>query len=257
MNFETIIYRKKKYVSEIILNRPDSLNALNKKLSEELEVAINTAAEDSTVRVLVFSGKGRSFSVGADVSEIKFTSPKEAESFLRKVHILLQQIEYIEKPSIASINGLALGGGYELALACDIRIACESSLIGLPEIKMGFLPGGGGTQKLPRLVGIGNALEIILTGESINAHEAHRLGLVNRVVPDADLTEEVMKLADILATRAPDAMKMAKKLIKIGANMDLNSALEYEIQCVSYLTWHAVQMAKNDASRKGGNKKCS
>lgn len=244
MEFETIIYQKQNNILEIILNRPERLNALNKKLSEELERAISEANKDNDVKVIIFSGKGKSFCAGADISEIDFNSVEEAEDFLKNAHALFNKIENIEKPTIASINGPAFGGGCELALVCDIRIASERSVIGMPEIKMGFLPGGGGTQRLPRLIGISNALEMIFSGEPLNAHEAYRIGLVNKVVEHEKLMDEAKKLAEILSKRSPLALKKAKKLVKNGINMDLKSALEFEIQCVSYLSSNAIKEAR-------------
>lgn len=244
MDFETIIYQKQNNMLQIILNRPDQLNAINKKLSEELERAIDEGAKDSEVRVIVFSGNGKSFCAGADIRELSFNSVEEAENFFKKVHILFNKIENIEKPTIAAINGYALGGGCELALVCDLRIASEKASMGVPEIKMGFLPGAGGTQRLPRLVGISSALEMIYTGEPLNAHAAYRIGLVNKVVEHGKLMDEVMELAEILVNKSPLALKMAKKIVKNGINMNLKSALEFEIQCVSYLSFNAMKEAK-------------
>jgi enoyl-CoA hydratase len=240
MEFETIVYQKQNKILEIILNRPDRLNAINKKLSEELEGAIDVAAEDSEVKVIIFSGNGNSFCAGADIKEMNFNSLEEVEVFLKKIHALFNKIENIEKPTIAAINGYALGGGCELALLCDIRIASERSTIGVPEIKMGFLPGAGGTQRLPRLIGIGNALEMLFTGEPLDANSAYRIGLFNKVVEHGKLMDEALKLAGILVDRSALAIKMAKKLVKNGINMDLKSALKFEIQCVGYLSFNAI-----------------
>lgn len=255
MDFETIIYQKQKSVLQIILNRPDRLNAINNKLSEELERAIDEVSKDDETRVVVFSGKGKSFCTGADVGELNFNSVEEAGHFLKKVHTLLNKIENIEKPTIAAINGYALGGGCELALVCDLRIASEKASMGVPEIKMGFLPGGGGTQRLPRLVGISSALEMIYTGESLNAHAAYQIGLVNNVVDHDKLMDEVMRLAEILVNKSPIALKMAKKIVKNGINMDLKSALDLEVECVSYLSFNVMKEVKNSADKGKQNEK--
>lgn len=248
MDFKTLMYQEKNNILEIILNRPDRLNALNRELTEELERAVNEAEKDNEVKVIIFSGYGKSFCAGADISDIDFNSVEEAEIFFKRTHALFNKIENIEKPTIAAINGYALGGGCELALVCDIRIASERSTIGVPEIKMGVLPGAGGTQRLPRLVGIGNALEMIFTGEPLDAQAAHRIGLVNKVVMHEKLMDEVTKLAKILVNKSPLALKMAKKLVKNGINLDLKSALEFEIQCVSRLPFNVTKEAKKGSS---------
>jgi enoyl-CoA hydratase len=241
MEFETIVYHKKNNILLILLNRPDRLNAINNKLSEELEGAIDEAAKDSEVKVIIFSGKGESFCAGGDIKDMNFNSLEEVEIFFKKVQALFNKIENIEKPTIAAINGYALGGGCELALLCDIRIASERSTIGVPEIKMGFLPGGGGTQRLPRLIGTSYALEMLFTGESLNAEAAYRIGLVNKLVGHEMLIDEAMKFAEVLANKSSPALKMAKKLVYGGINMDLRSALEFEIQCVSHLSFNAMK----------------
>lgn len=247
METKTILYQKEHNILKIILNRPDRLNAMNKMLFEELEKAIVEAEKDDEVKVIIFSGNGKSFSAGADIKEIGFNSVEEFQDFFKMVHALFNKIESFEKPTIAAINGYALGGGCELALLCDVRIASERSTIGLPEIKMGFLPGAGGTQRLPRLIGISNALEMIFTGESFDAHSAYRIGLVNKVVAHEKLMDEAMKLAGTLANKSLSAVKIAKKLVRSGINMDLKSALELETRFVSELSFKAIQ----DAKRKG------
>ena len=244
MKFETIIYQKNHSMVEIILNRPNRGNAINNKLAEELEISINEAEKDNEIKVIILFGNGKGFCAGADVSEINFNSVGEVEYFLRKTHVLFNKIEKIEKPTIAAINGYALGGGCELALCFDIRIASEKAIVGVPEIKMGFLPGAGGTQRLPRLIGVNNALEMLFTGEPFDAHGAYRLGLFNKVVAHESLMDEVRQLAEVLAKKSPQALKMAKKLVKNGMNMDLKSALEFEIQGVSYLSYEAISKQK-------------
>jgi enoyl-CoA hydratase len=241
MNFETILYKKERSLVTVTLNRPDRGNALNRKLTEELEKAIDNVEKDSEAKVLILSGEGKGFCAGADTSEINFDSVQATEAFIKMFQVLFNRLEDIEKPTIASINGFAVGGGCELALACDVRIASDKASIGVPEIKMGFLPGAGGTQRLPRLVGPGNALEMLFTGEKLDAHQAYRIGLFNKVVPHEILMEETMKFAEILIQRSAQALKMAKKLVRIGMNMDLKSALELEMQVVSQLSFDAIR----------------
>ena len=241
MNFETILYKKEGSLVKVTLNRPDRGNALNRKLTEELEKAIEIVEKDSEAKVLILSGEGKGFCAGADTSEINFDSVQATEAFIKMFQVLFNRLEDIEKPTIASINGFAVGGGCELALACDVRIASDKASIGVPEIKMGFLPGAGGTQRLPRLVGPGNALEMLFTGEKLDAHQAYRIGLFNKVVPHEILMEETMKFAEILIQRSAQALKMAKKLVRIGMNMDLKSALELEMQVVSQLSFDAIR----------------
>ncbi len=244
MNFETILYAKENNVLKIILNRPDRGNAINKILLDELEQAINMAEKDGEVKVLVFSGKGKGFCAGGDVKEINFNSVEDFQEFFKKTHGVFNKIENIEKPTIAAINGYALGGGCEIALLCDIRIASEKSTIGLSEIKMGLLPGAGGTQRLPRLIGVSRALEMIYTGEPLDADTAYRIGLLNKIVPHERLMDEATKFAEMLANRSPQALKLAKKLVRNGINMDLKSAIEFETQCVSHLSFNAFKEVK-------------
>jgi enoyl-CoA hydratase/carnithine racemase len=244
MQFDTIIYQKNNNILEITLNRPKRLNAINKRLLEELEIAVDKAIIDNGVKVIILTGSGQSFCAGADIREAHFNSAKEVEKFLRICHNLFNKIENIEKPSIAAIDGYALGAGCELALVCDIRIASERSMIGLPEIKMGFLPGGGGTQRLPRLVGISNALEMIYTGEPLSAIAAYRIGVINKLVSNDKIMDEARKFAEIIADKSFLALKIAKKIVKDGISMDLSSALDLEIQTVSDLSFNATKETK-------------
>ena len=244
MNFETIIYQKEGNLVNVTLNRPERGNALNRKLTEELEEAMEIVEKDRNAKVLVFSGAGKGFCAGADTTEISFGSVEATEAFIRRFQTLFSRIEKIEKPTIASVNGFAVGGGCELALACDLRIASDRASIGVPEIKMGFLPGAGGTQRLPRLVGPSKALEMLFTGDKLDAHEAYRIGLFNKVVPHEALTVETNKFADALIQKSEQALKTAKRLVRIGMNMDLRSALETEMHVVSQLSFDAISKQK-------------
>ena len=236
MQFDTLIYEKQDSVLTITLNRPTKKNALSKRLLEELRAAISEADDDGEVRALIITGAGDSFSAGADVSDVDLSSPVATKGFLEGFQDILNELEELGKPTIAAINGLALGGGCELALVCDIRIASRRATIGLSEIKLGLVPGGGGTQRLPRIVGMGKALEMLYSGEPLDAEEAYRMGLINRVVDPDKLMDEARMLASSFANKAPLALRTAKEAAKRGANMDLKSALQFEIQCVSLLS---------------------
>ena len=246
MNLDTIIYQKKDHLVRIILNRPKRGNAIDIRLAQELGKAVDMAEKDGEVKGIIFSGKGKGFCAGADISDLDFNSIETVEAFLKKIHLLFNKIENIEKPTIAAINGYAVGGGCELALVCDLRIGSEAATIGVPEINMGFLPGAGATQRLPRLIGTSNALEMLFTGDSFDAHEAYRVGLFNKVVKHEKLMDEVLILAEKVIGKSPLALKMAKKLVKNGIKMDLESALKYEIKVVSDLSFKAI------SERKGG-----
>src|SRR5947208_1640015 len=187
LNLETILYAKKGAIAYVTLNRPKVLNALNKRTWEDLRTAFENARDDAAVRGVILTGAGdKAFIAGADISELTHLTAVEAEKSSSYGQEVLNLIENLGKPVIAAINGFALGGGCETAMACTIRVAVENAKFGQPEVKLGVLPGGGGTQRLPRLVGKGRALQLILTGEMISAQEAYRIGLVNEVVPAAD-----------------------------------------------------------------------
>jgi enoyl-CoA hydratase/carnithine racemase len=244
MSYETIIYEQKGNQAIIAINRPKKGNSINSKLIEELEQTFIDADAKDNVKIIILTGNGKYFCTGADTNEIKFDSYAEVEAFLRRVHELFNRIASVKKPTLAALNGHALGGGCELALVCDVRIIAESASIGVPEIKMGFLPGAGGTQRLPRLIGENNALEMLFTGETMDANDAFRLGLVNKVVALEDLKEEVDNFVNKIIDKSPLALKFAKKLVKSGMNMDLSSAMEFEIQSVSYLSYEAIKKHK-------------
>ncbi len=196
MEFETIETKKEGNLFWITLNRPDKLNALNLKLLEELEKAVSVADSDQDVRVIIVTGKGKAFCAGADITQFNQLTPLDAWKFSRKGREVMDKIENLNKPSIAMINGYALGGGLELALACDIRIAAEEAQLGLPEINLGIYPGYGGTQRLTRTIGKGRALELMMTGDRIPAKDAERFGLVNHTVPLSNLESETRKMAE-------------------------------------------------------------
>jgi enoyl-CoA hydratase len=230
MDYRYILYDKSEGLAVITINRPEMRNALTQALMEELGEAIDRAEADEEVRVLILTGAGdRSFVSGADIGELgarNTLTELGPDSRIRRG--VLSRLEHLFKPSIAAVNGYALGGGCEIALACTLRIAADSARFGQPEINLGIIPGLGGTQRLTRLVGKGRAMEMILTGEPIDAREAFRIGLVNKVVPAAQLMEEARALAKKLAAKPPLALRAAKDVVDFGAEMSLAVALEFE-----------------------------
>jgi enoyl-CoA hydratase len=230
MDYWYILYDKSEGLAVITINRPEMRNALTQALMEELGEAIDRAEADEEVRVLILTGAGdRSFVSGADIGELgarNTLTELGPDSRIRRG--VLSRLEHLFKPSIAAVNGYALGGGCEIALACTLRIAADSARFGQPEINLGIIPGLGGTQRLTRLVGKGRAMEMILTGEPIDAREAFRIGLVNKVVPAAQLMEEARALAKKLAAKPPLALRAAKDVVDFGAEMSLAVALEFE-----------------------------
>ena len=229
MTFNTLIEEKDAGVRIITLNRPNMMNALNTELMEEMDEILNQIEADDETRVVIITGNERFFAVGADINEVeKISSTIDAYRFAKKAQTLLIKLSNIRQPVIAAVSGLALGGGCEICLACDIRIASENANFGFPEIKLSLIPAGGGTQRLPRLVGMGKAKELLFSGESIDAQEAYRIGLVNMVVPSESLMAEAKKMAKKFVRQPGYALMLIKNLVNEGLNMDLNSALVHE-----------------------------
>ncbi|MDY6827201.1 MAG: enoyl-CoA hydratase-related protein [Bacillota bacterium] len=230
MAYKFILYEKSEGLVTITINRPEVRNALTQALMEELGLAIEYAESDEEIRVLILTGAGdRSFVAGADIKEVSERDTlSELGNKSRLRRSVFSRLEQLSKPSIAAVNGYALGGGCELALACTLRIAADTAQFGQPEINIGIIPGLGGTQRLTRLVGKGRAMEIILTGEPINAEEAFRIGLVNKVVPAGDLMKEVKSMAKKLVDKPPLALRAAKDAVEYGTDMSLTAALEFE-----------------------------
>jgi enoyl-CoA hydratase len=236
VRYETVIYEKKDNIGILTLNRPEKLNAVNSQLAKEIEEVIDEVENDDEVRVLIITGSGRAFCAGADIRE-----PRPEVNLLHKINVrrnfsgmgyrFYQKIEDLGKPVIAAIHGYCLGGGLELAMACDLRIASEDAQIGDQHSRVGIIGGAGSTQRLPRLVGITKAKEMIFTGLPIDAQEAYRIGLVNKVVPPESLMDEAMRVARILVDRPPIVLKLTKMCINDGMKMDLSTALEYEQKC--------------------------
>ncbi|QGR19501.1 enoyl-CoA hydratase/isomerase family protein [Stygiolobus azoricus] len=225
---ETVQLKKEPPLGWIYLNRPDKLNAINEQLMKDLRQAVDELVADDQIRVIIITGQGKAFSAGADISQFKTLNGLTAWEFAKKGRELMDYIENLPKPTIAMINGYALGGGLELAMACDIRIAAEEAQVGLPEITLGIYPGFGGTQRLIRLIGKGKAMEMMMTGDRIPAREAERLGLVNKVVPLTELEKETRNFAIKLAEKPPVALKLIKLLVNQGLDIPILAGLNME-----------------------------
>lgn len=233
MEFKNIIFEKKDGVARITLNRPETLNALSPDLLSEIEAAFADIERDEGIKAVVIAAKGRAFCAGADLKAIKeiLPSPPKAEEFIRLVHRVFNSIERSAKPVICAVHGMALAGGLELVNACDIVIASEEARLGDQHINFGLIPGGGDSQRLPRMIGLKKAKELLLTGDWLSAAEAERIGLVNKVVPADKLEEAVNEMVDkVTKNKSPLAAKHLKSLINDGMQADLYSALELEIQ---------------------------
>jgi enoyl-CoA hydratase/carnithine racemase len=229
MPYDTLLVEVQEPCGLITINRPDKLNALNRTVLDELERALRQLEADPAARVIVLTGAGeKAFAAGADIRELAGLSPAEAIRHARAGQRLMGLVSDSPRPVVAAINGFALGGGLELALACDIRIASDKAQLGLPEVSLGLIPGYGGTQRLPRVVPRGKALELILTGDRIGAAEALSIGLVDRVVPAAELAAQARALAAAIARRGPAAVSLAKRAVHVGVDSGLEAGLAYE-----------------------------
>jgi enoyl-CoA hydratase/carnithine racemase len=217
LTLANVLYEKKTAIAYVTVNRPKSLNALNTPTWEDLRTAFEDARNDPAVRGVILTGAGnKAFIAGADIGELARATAIDAERSSRFGQAVLDLVENLGKPVVAAINGFALGGGCETAMACTIRIAVDSAKFGQPEVTLGLLPGGGGTQRLPRLVGKGRALQLILSGEMISAQEAHRIGLVNEIVPAADLITRAEAILIKIASNAPVAVKFSLEAVNKG-----------------------------------------
>lgn len=231
---KNILFEKKEGIGFITINRPEKLNALNKETMDELECLLYEIERDKEVKVIIITGAGeKAFIAGADINELHELKPLKAKEFSEKGQGIFSKIEKIGKPVICAINGFALGGGCELALACHIRIASKSAKFGQPEVKLGLIPGYGGTQRLTRLVGKGFANELILTGDMINAEEALRIGLVNKVVEPSELIPTCIAIAKKIMANSPVAVKLSLHAINGGADMTLEEGLALEANLFS------------------------
>ncbi len=229
MEFENIIIEKKDGIARLILNRPKVLNALNAALIADLECAVFDVANDDSVSVIVLTGAGdKAFAAGADIMELSKLGALSGIEMAEKGQRVLRSLETMGKPSIAAVNGFALGGGCELAMACTVRIASDRAKLGQPEVNLGIIPGYGGTQRLSRLVGKGIAMDLVLSGRTLNAEEACRIGLVSRVVPHEELMKVVDEYAQLLMTKGPAALRCAMEALDRGFDMSLDDGCRVE-----------------------------
>lgn len=228
-DLETISLEKRGGVAIVTINRPEKLNALNSQVHSEGVELLDQLRSDDGVRVVVLTGAGeKAFVAGADISEFEGKTPVSQRAVFQE-RSLFNSIDTFPKPIIAMVNGFCLGGGNELALACDLRICSENAKFSQPEINLGIMPGGGGTQRLTRLIGEGRSMEIMLTGEMIDAETAHRFGLVNHVYPADQLLEKTLELAEKIAEKAPIALQLSKEAVKFASRSNLDEGLRREI----------------------------
>jgi enoyl-CoA hydratase/carnithine racemase len=234
MAYETVIYEKENGIVTITLNRPERLNAINYQLAVDLEGLVTEMEEDSEARVIIITGAGRGFCAGADIKAM--ADPNAKPIPMGRRYTFFNRIEDMGKPVIAAINGACNGGGLEIALCCDFRIASEEATFGLGEVKLGIIPAAGGTARLPRLIGIGRAKEFLYFGNRVGAQEAYQIGMINKVVPPAELMPEAKRWAAELVDRPPLSLKALKYCVNVGMQMDLLGAIEYEAKQAAFLT---------------------
>src|SRR6478672_10689675 len=229
MSYQNLKFEIKNKIAYVTINRPDKLNALNMATMEELRAAFTAIRDDKDVRVVILTGEGqKAFVAGADIGELSKHTTVSAKEYTHKGQAVLDLIENLGKPVIACINGFALGGGCELAMACTMRLASDNAKLGQPEVKLGIMAGYGGTQRLPRLVGKGIAMQMVLAGEMISAQEAHRIGLVNEVLPSAELIPRAEAIAAKIIANAPLAVQYAMEAVNKGMEMTLAEGLYLE-----------------------------
>jgi len=217
-------------ICTVKINRPDKLNAMNMDTARELVEIFENLGKDDEVKVIILTGEGdKAFSAGADIEYMSKISPDESEEYAKLGQLVTATVENVKQPTIAAVNGFALGGGCELAMSCDIRIAANTAKMGQPEVTIGIPPGWGGTQRLMRIVGIAKAKELVYTGKMIKADEAREIGLVNQVVELSALMDETMKMAKVIASNSAIAVRMSKSAINIGRNADLDTGLGVEL----------------------------
>ena len=242
MTYQHILFEMNEAIATITFNRPKALNALNSELLDELSHALDEIAQNEAIKVLVLTGAGdKAFVAGADITELATFNSLEAKLFSKKGHETFNRLQALPIPVVAAVNGYALGGGSEVALACDFIYASENAMFGLPEITLGLMPGFGGTQRLPRLIGKNMAKEMIFTGKMISAAEAVQIGLANKVCPKASLMEEVLKTAKMIALKGKVSLRAAKETIDNGMNVDLASG------CIMEMDGFALCMASDDS----------
>ena len=238
MDYQTISLTQEGAIGILTLNRPEAMNALNDELIGELNQAIDKIAQDDKIRVLIVTGGDKVFAAGGDIKAMLKCGPWEAKNYVSPIHKAFNQIADLPKPTIAAITGFALGGGVELTLTCDFRIAAENAKFGFPEINLGIFPAAGGSQRLPRLIGMSKAKELMFTGDTIDAATALSIGLLNQVVVKEEVMEQAIKLAKKLAAKPPLAIKNLKESMHNVFNMDLNMGLNMELEklCSLFVT---------------------
>jgi len=232
MEFKNLLFAVEDGVATITFNRPKALNAMNSETMGELLEAVNICKKDDSIKSIILTGSGdKAFVAGADISQMQNLRPQEALAFMELGHETLRALETLPKPSIAAINGFALGGGTEISMACDMRFASETARFGQPEILIGLIPGWGGTQRLSRLVGLGRAKELVMGGGQIDAKRAYEIGLVNQIFPADQLMNEAKRFAKRLAGMPAFAIKMAKHSMNFGYDLSLDNANRLEMEC--------------------------
>lgn len=231
---DVVTVEKEGKIATITVNRPDALNALNTEVLTGLKEAGENVLQDENILVVIVTGAGeKAFVAGADIKEMTGKTPMQMRQFTMLGHHVMSMFAKMEKPTIAAVNGFALGGGCELAIACDIRVASDNAKLGVPEVSLGIFPGFGGTQRLTRLLGKGRACELVFTGKMIKAEEAERIGLVNTVVPQAELMKEAKALAEEISSKGPLALGLAKSAVNGALEVGLDRGLAYERELVS------------------------
>lgn len=230
MKYSTIVYEEKEATGIIRINRPESLNALNSDFFKECKSALSAIEKAGYLKALIITGEGKAFAAGADIAEMADMSQEEGRNFSSIGQALFNRIENFPIPVIAAVNGFALGGGCELAMACDFRYASEKAKFGQPEVNLGMIPGYAGTQRLPKLVGMGNALHLLFTANIIDAEEALRIGLIQKVFPHDWLMDETLAIAKLIASKGPNAIKKVKKVSRQGSNMSFEDGCRLETE---------------------------
>jgi enoyl-CoA hydratase/carnithine racemase len=225
--YKTILLDKREGIGYLTLNRPDVYNAISQEMIDDVRDGLTVVDKDAEIKVLIITGSGKGFQAGADIKELNVMTPMEILRWNEGVVRINAAIEKLRQPVIAAINGIAMGGGLELAISCQFRIVVEGAKLGLPEVKLGIIPGTGGTQRLPRLIGKTKAYEILLTGDPIDAEEAYRIGLVNKVVPKGEAVKAAEELARRIMANGPIAIEMCKDAVEIGMDLPIEHAVQY------------------------------
>jgi enoyl-CoA hydratase len=233
-SYNTILLEKKAGIGTLTLNRPEVRNAFNQEMIDELRDVLRIVDKDQEIRVLIVTGAGKAFQAGADIAELRVMTPMKILRWNEGIVRINATLEKLRQPVIAAINGAAMGGGLELAISCTLRVIAESAKMAIPEVKLGIIPGTGGTQRLPRLIGKGRAAEYLLTGDIIDAQDAYSMGLVNKVASDGKVLEAAEELAGKIMANAPIAVEMAKDALEIGKDLPLEHAVQYsQKNCVT------------------------